>query len=129
MAFSKQFSKRQTSLLGKEGKRMTTGLIKRFGGGIALLFYSEWARSELHFNLQTPQTSIARQIYDLHNWILLVCLVIFVVVFGVMFYSIIKHRKSLGHQAQPFHENTTVEMIWTIIPFFILAGMAYPATK
>jgi cytochrome c oxidase subunit 2 len=55
--------------------------------------------------------------------------VIFVIVFGVMFYSIYAHQKSLGHKAVPFHENTTVEVVWTIIPFFILIGMAWPATK
>jgi cytochrome c oxidase subunit II len=50
-------------------------------------------------------------------------------VFSVMFYSIYAHRKSIGHKAVPFHENTTVEIIWTIVPFFILIGMAWPATK
>jgi cytochrome c oxidase subunit 2 len=55
--------------------------------------------------------------------------IIFVGVFGVMFYSIIKHRKSVGHQAAQFHENTFVEIIWTVIPFLILVFMAYPATK
>jgi cytochrome c oxidase subunit 2 len=60
---------------------------------------------------------------------MLVCLGIFVVVFGAMFYSLIKHRKSVGHQAAHFHENTTVEIIWTLIPFLILVGMAYPAAK
>ena len=54
---------------------------------------------------------------------------IFVVVFGVMTYAIVKHRKSVGHKAEQFHENTTVEIIWTIVPFLILIGMAYPATK
>jgi len=58
-----------------------------------------------------------------------VILVIFCVVFGVMFYSIYAHRKSVGHKAAQFHENTTVEIIWTVIPFLILVGMAWPATK
>jgi cytochrome c oxidase subunit 2 len=52
-----------------------------------------------------------------------------VVVFGVMFYAIIMHRKAAGHKAQQFHENTTIEIAWTIVPFLILIGMAYPATK
>ena len=63
------------------------------------------------------------------RWLLWICLVIFVGVFGVMFYSVLKHRKSLGYKAANFHHSTTVEIIWTIIPFFILVGMAYPATK
>jgi cytochrome c oxidase subunit 2 len=60
---------------------------------------------------------------------LAICAVIFVGVFSVMFYSIYAHRKSAGHKAVPFHENTTVEIVWTIVPFFILIGMAWPATK
>jgi cytochrome c oxidase subunit 2 len=81
------------------------------------------------WNLQEPVTSIARQMYDLHTFIFWICVVIFVAVFGVMFYSIFKHRKSVGHEAHPFHENTTVEIVWTVIPFLILLFMAFPATK
>jgi len=76
-----------------------------------------------------PASPIAHQIYDLHWAIMWVCVAIFFVVFGAMFYSVFKHRKSVGAQAAHFHENTTVEVIWTIIPFLILVGMAYPATK
>lgn len=81
------------------------------------------------YNLQTPQTIIAHEIYDLHTLIFVICCVIFVAVFGAMTYSIIKHRKSVGHKAEQFHENVQVEIAWTIIPFLILIGMAYPATK
>lgn len=81
------------------------------------------------YNLQTPQTVIAHEIYDLHTLILAICGVIFVVVFSAMFYAIFRHRKSVGHKAEQFHENTTVEIVWTVIPFLILIGMAYPATK
>ncbi|MBC7857580.1 MAG: cytochrome c oxidase subunit II [Burkholderiaceae bacterium] len=80
-------------------------------------------------NLQPPVTPIASQIYDLHTWMMVVCLVIFVAVFGVMFYSIFKHRKSVGHKAAIFHESTAVEVAWTIVPFLIIIGMALPATK
>jgi cytochrome c oxidase subunit 2 len=55
--------------------------------------------------------------------------VIFIAVFGVMFYSIFKHRKSLGHKAASFHESTTVEIIWTVVPLIIVIAMALPATK
>ena len=81
------------------------------------------------YNLQTPQTIIAHEIYDLHTLIFVICCVIFVVVFGAMFYAIIMHRKAAGYQAKQFHENTIVEIAWTIVPFLILIGMAYPATK
>jgi cytochrome c oxidase subunit 2 len=81
------------------------------------------------YNLQEPQSIIAREIYDLHTLIMWIIVVIFVIVFGAMTYAIVMHRKSVGHKAEQFHENTTVEIIWTIIPFFILIGMAWPATK
>lgn len=80
-------------------------------------------------NLQTPVTQIAEQIYSIHNLMLVICLIIFVAIFGVMFYSILKHRKSLGHKAASFHESTTVEIAWTVVPFLIVIGMALPATK
>jgi cytochrome c oxidase subunit 2 len=83
----------------------------------------------LEMNLQPPATRIAADIYDLHTWMMIVCLVIFVGVFGVMFYSIFKHRKSLGHKPATFHESTTVEIAWTVVPFLIIIGMALPATK
>ncbi|NEX64309.1 cytochrome c oxidase subunit II [Noviherbaspirillum galbum] len=78
---------------------------------------------------QPPVTRIAEEINSLHNLMLIICLVIFVAVFGVMFYSIIKHRKSAGHKPATFHESTAVEIAWTIVPFLIVIGMALPATK
>jgi cytochrome c oxidase subunit 2 len=81
------------------------------------------------YNLQPPQSIIAEQIYDLHTLIMWIIFGIFVLVFGVMAIAIVKHRKSVGHKAEQFHENTTVEIVWTIVPFVILIGMAYPATK
>ncbi len=80
-------------------------------------------------NLQPPATQIASEIYSLHTWMMMVCLVIFVAVFGVMFYSIFKHRKSLGHKPASFHESTAVEIAWTVVPFLIVIGMALPATR
>ncbi|MGN6390169.1 MAG: cytochrome c oxidase subunit II, partial [Burkholderiaceae bacterium] len=80
-------------------------------------------------NFQTPVTEIASQIYSLHTMMLIICLVIFIAVFGVMFYSILRHRKSLGHKPATFHESTAVEIAWTIVPFLIVIGMALPATK
>ena len=87
------------------------------------------ALASAQYNLVPPQTIIAREIYDLHTLILLICCVIFVLVFGAMFYAIVVHRKSVGHKAEQFHENTTVEIAWTVVPFLILIGMAIPATK
>jgi len=87
------------------------------------------ASANAQHNLQPPVTPVARDIYELHMLMLGICVVIFIIVFSVMFYSIYAHRKSVGHKAVPFHENTTVEVVWTIIPFLILIAMAWPATK
>ena len=87
------------------------------------------ARAELPWYFQTPVTPVAREIVTLHDLIFWICVAIFVGVFGTMFYALFKHRKSVGHQAEQFHENTTVEVIWTVIPFLILMFMAWPATK
>ncbi|NHZ39724.1 cytochrome c oxidase subunit II [Massilia aquatica] len=84
---------------------------------------------DYQLNLQMPVTKIATEINDLHTWMMIVCLVIFVAVFGVMFYSVFKHRRSLGHKPATFHESTAVEIAWTVVPFLIVIVMALPATK
>jgi len=80
-------------------------------------------------NLDVGVTEIARNIAWLHWMMLIICLVIFVGVFGVMFYSIWAHRKSKGAKAASFHEHVGVEVAWTVIPFLIVIGMALPATR
>ncbi|MBX3678803.1 MAG: cytochrome c oxidase subunit II [Rhodocyclaceae bacterium] len=87
------------------------------------------AMAESRVNLQQPVTQIATEIYDMHTLMLVICMVIFIAVFGVMFWSVFAHRKSKGAVAAHFHENTTVEIVWTVVPVLILLGMAYPATK
>src|SRR3954447_18015816 len=108
----------------KAASTIMWGLTAALYSGLALA-----AADPYQLNLPEPQSTIARQIYDQHTLALWICLVIFVGVFGTMFYSVLKHRKSVGYKAANFHHSTTVEIIWTIIPFFILVGMAYPATK
>ena len=80
-------------------------------------------------NLHPPVTEIAVDQMWLHHFMLVICSLIFIGVFGVMFYSIIKHRKSVGAKPANFHESTTVEIIWTVVPFIIVILMALPATK
>lgn len=80
-------------------------------------------------NLHEPVTRIAADQMWLHNMMLIICLAIFVAVFGVMFYSIFKHRKSKGAVSANFHESVAVEIAWTVVPFLIVIGMALPATK
>lgn len=80
-------------------------------------------------NLAHPVTVVAREQASLHWFMLILCTVIFVGVFSVMFYSIWKHRKSVGHKAASFHESVTVEIVWTVVPFVLVILMALPATK
>ncbi len=80
-------------------------------------------------NLHAPATKIAADIYDLHTGMLIVCTLIFIAVFGAMFYSVFAHRKSKGHKAEQFHESIGVEIAWTVIPTIIVILMAAFATK
>jgi cytochrome c oxidase subunit 2 len=80
-------------------------------------------------NMHPPVTKIAEEQHSLHWMMMVICLAIFVAVFGVMFYSIWKHRKSVGHQPAHFHESIKVEIAWTIVPLIIVVIMAIPATK
>jgi len=80
-------------------------------------------------DLHPPVTRIASDVHTLHYWIMMVCVVIFIAVFGVMFYSILRHRKSLGAKPANFHESVAVEIAWTIVPFIIVTAMGFAATK
>jgi len=96
--------------------------------GIALSLVSTLSAAEYGLNFPKPVTAIAQEVYGLHMLIMMVCVGIGIVVFGAMFWSIVMHRKSRGHKAATFHESTTIEIIWTAIPFLILVGMAIPST-
>jgi cytochrome c oxidase subunit 2 len=100
-----------------------------FAGLILMALGQGSARAEYSLNLVKGVTKVSHDIYDLHMLILWICVLIGIVVFSTMFYSIYHHRKDKGHKAEQFHENTTVEIIWTIIPTVILISMAIPATK
>ncbi|HRP95816.1 MAG TPA: cytochrome c oxidase subunit II [Rhodocyclaceae bacterium] len=101
----------------------------RLAASASLFAVAHGVSAQSRFNLQPPITEVGERIYDLHTLMLVICLVIFVVVFGAMFWAVFHHRKSRGVAAAHFHENTAVEIVWTIIPFLILMGMAWPATK
>ncbi|KVQ67081.1 cytochrome c oxidase subunit II [Burkholderia territorii] len=124
-------------ILGKDAmktiKRALTGVLAcsglLFAGAALAVGDSPGGPRVNEINFQPPVTKIAEELYDLHTMMLILCTVIFVGVFGVMFYSIFAHRKSKGHKAANFHESTTVEIIWTIVPFIIVVLMALPATK
>ncbi len=97
------------------------------GGGLLLLTGRSFA--DYGLNMTQGETPISHQVYDLHMLIFWICVAIGAVVFGAMFISIFNHRKSKGAVPAQFHESTTVEIIWTVIPFIILIAMAIPATK
>ena len=112
--------------------------LARSAGALALAFGvpPAWAVKDLpggpavnQLDLHPAVTRIAHDQQWLHYFVMAICVVIFVGVFGVMFYSIFKHRKSRGAKAASFHESTTVEVIWTVIPYIIVIGMAWPATR
>ena len=96
---------------------------------IGLTVFCGISDAAYQLNFQAPVTRIAAEIYDLHMLMMYIVISIFCVVFGFMFYSIYAHRKSAGYKARQFHENATIEMIWTVIPFVVLIGIAYPATS
>ncbi|MDG1904307.1 MAG: cytochrome c oxidase subunit II [Arenicella sp.] len=96
---------------------------------IALWSVSAIAMAEYRLNFQDPVTEVARDIYSLHMLIFWICVAIFVAVFSVMFYSIFKHRKSKNYEPAKFSHSTSVEIVWTVIPFLILIAMAIPATQ
>ena len=100
-----------------------------FAGGLVLTFMSSVAQAEYGLNLPLGVTETSKQVYDLHMLILWICVVIGVIVFGAMIYSMIYHRKSRGAVASQFHESMAAEIIWTVIPFVILIVMAVPATQ
>jgi cytochrome c oxidase subunit 2 len=80
-------------------------------------------------NLHPPVSRIAEAQHGLHWFLLIICAVIFVGVFGAMFYSIFAHRKSKGYKPATFTDSVPVEIAWTVVPFLIVIGMALPATK
>jgi cytochrome c oxidase subunit 2 len=103
--------------------------LRALAGFVALSLACAPGFADYHVDILPPVTPVSSEIYSLHWGIIWVCVAIFVVVFGTMFWSIFHHRRSAGAKAAQFHENTTIEVIWTIVPFVILIAMAYPATR
>lgn len=87
------------------------------------------AANHWQMNMHKGVTPLSHDMYDLHMVALVICVLIGILVFGVMIYSLIHHRKSKGYEAASFHDNPRLEIVWTIIPIVILVGLAIPATK
>lgn len=104
--------------------------ISTVSGSVAILLaalFTAPAQAAWDFNLTKGVTELTHEVWQLHMMMFWVCVALGVGVFGVMLYSIIRHRKSRGFEPATFHENTAVEIIWTIIPFCILIAVAIPA--
>jgi cytochrome c oxidase subunit 2 len=104
-------------------KRILSGAI-----GSIFALTAQLATSD-ELNMPVGVTDISRQVYDLHMIIFWICVAIGALVFAVMFWSIIHHRRAAGHEAAQFHDSTKLELAWTIVPFVILIFMAVPATR
>jgi cytochrome c oxidase subunit 2 len=114
----------QAKRLGQPLLGTLCGLAAALSSGLALAEPGRWQT-----NMPQGVTAVGQDIYGLHMLIFGICVVIGIGVFAWMFYSIYAYRKSRGAKAESFHENTTVEVLWTVVPFIILIGMAFPATK
>ncbi len=99
-------------------------LLSMFSAMAPGLAFAEW-----NLNFTPANTLLGAEIQAVHTLVMWIIVGISIVVFGAMFWSILKHRKSVGHKASNFHENTTIEIIWTVIPVIILIAMAFPATR
>ena len=96
---------------------------------LSLMFVSTELFAAAQMDLTPGVTAISQEVYELHTLVLWICVVIGAGVFGVIFYSMFAHRKSKGAVAANFHDSMTVEVLWTVVPFLILIGMAVPAAK
>lgn len=104
--------------------------ICRAAAAVGLVFgFAGMARADWAVNMTTGVTPLSREVYNLHMLIFLICVLIGVVVFGAIVWSLVHHRKSKGHEAAQWHESTKVEIAWTIVPFLILIAMAVPAAR
>ncbi len=109
----------------RDASRLRCGL---FAASLLVMLAGQ-AQAAWQLNLQEPATAVARRVYDLHSFLLWTITIIFIGVFAVVTYSLIFHRKSKGHKASDFHDNTTVEIVWTVVPTLILIGIAVPAPQ
>ena len=116
--------KEQTFVMGR-----ITRILAPLTGVTTAVFASATGAELQPYNMPVGVTEISREVFDLHMLIYWICVAIGAVVYGVMAYSIVKHRRSKGHQAAQFHESTTAEFIWTLVPLVILIAMAIPSSK
>ena len=107
--------------LTRLGKTMTLGA--------GALLWNASALADWNLNMTESVTDLGKEIFDLHTLVMWICVVIGVIVYGLIATSLVLHRKSNGQKPATFHENTTLEILWTVIPFVILVAIAIPATS
>ncbi len=107
-------------------RRVTAALTLLLVSGVSVA--SDWAERS-NVNLRPGVTNISQDVFELHMAILWIVSVIGLLVFGLIMYSAVAHRRSKRPQAADFHENVVLEVVWTVLPFIILIGMAIPATR
>jgi cytochrome c oxidase subunit 2 len=115
-------------MMASKSARSTANRAGMVLAAVAAATFSDLALA-LEWNLRPASSAIATDIHTLHEYVMLLCTVIFVGVFSFMFWSVYAHRKSKGYKAAQFHENTTIEILWTVIPAVILVGIAWPTTR
>ncbi|MEY3659225.1 MAG: cytochrome c oxidase, subunit [Pseudomonadota bacterium] len=117
------------SLSIKPTPAVHSGRLRALAAGFALMFASPALLAEWGINMTEGVTALSAETYSLHMLIFWICVAIGVLVYGVLIYSMIAYRKSRGAVPATFNHNTTAEIIWTVIPFLILIGMAVPSTR
>jgi cytochrome c oxidase subunit 2 len=117
------------SLSIKPTPAVHSGRLRALAAGFALMFASPALLAEWGINMTEGVTALSAETYSLHMLIFWICVAIGVLVYGVLIYSMIAYRKSKGAVPATFNHNTTTEIIWTVIPFLILIGMAVPSTR
>lgn len=103
--------------------------LRALAGLAAGLGFSNPAMADWELNMPRGVTPLSAEMYDLHMLIFWICVIIAVLVFGAMIYSIVKFRRSTGAEAESWYHSTKAEIIWTVIPILILVGMAVPAAE
>jgi cytochrome c oxidase subunit II len=100
-------------------------------GGVGAIVLSTCAAAieRWQLNMTPGVTQLSQDVYHLHMIIFYICCVIGALVFGAMFYSMYKFRKSKGAVPATWSHSTVAEIIWTVVPILILIVMAIPATK
>ena len=110
-------------------KKATTSIHSRLLVGLISVLSSNIFAAWDDINMREGVTAISQEVFGLHMLIFWICVVIGLIVFSIMFYSMFAYTKKRNPDPSQFHENSKLELAWTIVPFFILVFMAIPASN